>query len=158
MFNNFFSCVWPLFRWKRFECLLLGKGVLKICSKFAEEHPCRSEISKKLLCKFLEITLRYGCSPVTLLHIFRAPFLKNTSGWLLVKSIMVVCLVHYCIKLYSDILQQNGLVIEINWYMKVLANSLLAEVLQNSVNHLQWYVFPIALNQIFKSILNSLDW
>ena len=146
MFNNFFSCVWPLFRWKRFECLLLGKGVLKICSKFAEEHP------------FAEVTLRYGCSPVTLLHIFRAPFLKNTSGWLLVKSIMVVCLVHYCIKLYSDILQQNGLVIEIIWYMKVLANSLLAEVLQNSVNHLQWYVFPIALNQIFKSILNSLDW
>ena len=24
-----------------------------------------------------------GCSPVNLLHIFRAPFSKNTSGWLL---------------------------------------------------------------------------
>ena len=27
--------------------------------------------------------LRYGCSPVNLLHIFRTPFPKNTSGGLL---------------------------------------------------------------------------
>ena len=27
------------------------KGVLKICSKFTGEHPCRSVISIKLLCK-----------------------------------------------------------------------------------------------------------
>ena len=32
---------------------------------------------------FTEITLRYECSPVNLLHIFWTPFLKNTSGWLL---------------------------------------------------------------------------
>ena len=32
---------------------------------------------------FIEITLRHGCSPVNLLHIFRTPFTKNTSGWLL---------------------------------------------------------------------------
>ena len=29
------------------------------------------------------IILRHGCFPVNLLHIFRTPFLKNTSGWLL---------------------------------------------------------------------------
>ena len=29
---------------------------------------------------FIEITLRYGCFPVNLLHIFRTPFSKNTSG------------------------------------------------------------------------------
>ena len=29
---------------------------------------------------FIEITLRHGCSPVNLLHIFRSPFPKNTSG------------------------------------------------------------------------------
>ena len=34
-----------------------------------------------------KITLQYGCSPVNLLHIFRTPFLKNTSGWLLLKLI-----------------------------------------------------------------------
>ena len=32
---------------------------------------------------FIEITLRHGCSPVNLLHIFRAPFPKNSSGGLL---------------------------------------------------------------------------
>ena len=34
------------------------------------------------LVNFVEIALRHGCSPVNLLHIFRTPFLKNTSGWL----------------------------------------------------------------------------
>ena len=34
---------------------------------------------------FIEIALRHGCSPVNLLHIFRTPFLKNTSGWLFLK-------------------------------------------------------------------------
>ena len=62
--------------------MLLGKGVPKICSKF-KEHPCRRVISTKLLCKFIKITLRQGCSPVNLLHIFGTPFRKNTSGWLL---------------------------------------------------------------------------
>ena len=32
---------------------------------------------------FIEITLRHGCSPVNLLHIFRTPFPNNTSGRLL---------------------------------------------------------------------------
>ena len=71
--------------------LFLGKGVLKICSKFTGEQPCRSAISIKLLCNFIEIALcnfieialRHGCSPVNLLHIFRKTFLKNTSRWLL---------------------------------------------------------------------------
>ena len=33
--------------------------------------------------KQLEIRLRHGCSPVSLLHIFRTPFSKNTCGGLL---------------------------------------------------------------------------
>ena len=63
--------------------VFLGKSILKICSKFTGEHPCRSAISSKLLCNFLEITLRQECSPVNLLHIFRTPFPKNTSDGLL---------------------------------------------------------------------------
>ena len=63
--------------------MFLEKGFLKICSRFTGENPCRSVISIKLLCKFIEITHWHGCSPVNLLHIFRAPFTKNTSGWLL---------------------------------------------------------------------------
>ena len=31
--------------------VFLGKGALKICSKFTGKHPCRSEISKILLRK-----------------------------------------------------------------------------------------------------------
>ena len=54
--------------------VFLGKGALKICSKFTGEHPCRSVISIELLCNFIEITPRYGCSLVKLLRIFRTPF------------------------------------------------------------------------------------
>ena len=61
--------------------VLLGKGVLKIYSKFTGEHPRQSAISIKL--ERMWVTLRYGCSPVNLLHIFRTPSPKNTSKWLL---------------------------------------------------------------------------
>ena len=56
--------------------VFLRKSVLKICNKFTGEHPCRSVISIP----------RHGCSSVNLQHIFRTPFLKNTSGWLLLTS------------------------------------------------------------------------
>ena len=58
--------------------VFLGKAVLKICSKFTGEHPYRSVISIKLQSNFTEITLRHGCSPVNLLHIFITPFPMNT--------------------------------------------------------------------------------
>ena len=63
--------------------LFLRIGVLKLCRKFTGEHRYRSVISIKLLCKFIEITFRHGCSPLNLLHIFRTPFPRNTSWWLL---------------------------------------------------------------------------
>ena len=63
--------------------VLLGKGVLKICSKFTVEQPCRKVVSIKLQNSFIEITLWHGCSSVNLVHIFRTPFLKNTFGRLL---------------------------------------------------------------------------
>ena len=65
--------------------IFLRKGVLKICSKLRGEHPCRSVISIKLESNFIEIAPRHGCSLVNLLDIFRTPFLKNTSGGLLVQ-------------------------------------------------------------------------
>ena len=40
-------------------------------------------ILSKKVCSFIEIALRNGCSPINLQHIFRVPFLKDTSGWLL---------------------------------------------------------------------------
>ena len=56
---------------------------IEICSKFTEEHPCQSVILIKLLCHFIEIALRHGCFLKNLLHIFKTPFPKNTSGQLL---------------------------------------------------------------------------
>ena len=68
--------------------VFLRKGVLKICSKFTGEHSCRSVISIKLQSNFNEITLWHGCSPLNLLHIFRTPFSKNTSGRLLLYFVL----------------------------------------------------------------------
>ena len=63
--------------------MFLRKDVLKLCSKVTGEHSCRSAISIKLESNFTEITLRHGCSPVNILHIFRTPFHKNPSRRLL---------------------------------------------------------------------------
>ena len=67
--------------------VFLRKGVLKICSKFTGEHPCRSAISIKLESNFIEIALHHGCS----LGVFFARSLDvhNTFGWLLLFK--VVC-------------------------------------------------------------------
>ena len=62
----------------RHPVVFLGKGVVKIYSKFTREHLCRS-----VICSFIEIIVRYRYSPVNLLHIFRTPFPKITSGRLL---------------------------------------------------------------------------
>ena len=57
--------------------MFLGKGCLKICSKIFRITPMPKFDFNN------EITLLHGCSPVNLLHIFRTPFPKNTSGRLL---------------------------------------------------------------------------
>ena len=85
-FPFFVVVVVVTFRSSRPE-VFLRKGVLKICKKFTGEHPCRSVISIKLLCNFIEITFWHGCSPVNLLYIFRTPFLKNTFGRLVLKRV-----------------------------------------------------------------------
>ena len=40
--------------------VFLGKGILKICSKFTGEHPCRSVISTKLFAILLKSHLGIG--------------------------------------------------------------------------------------------------
>ena len=60
----------------KFRCsrpgVFLGKGVLKTCSKFKGEHPCRSN--------FIEITLRHECSSVNLLNTFSYEHLWTTAS------------------------------------------------------------------------------
>ena len=76
--------------------MFLAKGVLKICSKFTGEHPCRSVILIEMQSNFTEIALRHGCSPVSLLHIFRIPFSKIISGGLLLPlGILTAGLFHH---------------------------------------------------------------
>ena len=86
LFNHhnikFFYIFFPNFRSSHPE-VFLGKSALKICSHFTGEHPCRSAISIKLYNSFIEIPLRHGCFPVNLLHIYRTPFSRKTSRWLL---------------------------------------------------------------------------
>ena len=75
--------------------------ILGICPSFIQKQPLKGVLSKRCSknmqqiykrtpmpkCDFnkvaKQITLRYECSPVNLLHIFRTAFTKNTSGWLL---------------------------------------------------------------------------
>ena len=66
--------------------VFLGKGTLKIYSKFTGEHPYWSAISIKLESNFIEITFRHRCSPVNFLQIFKTPFRKNPTGCLLRRS------------------------------------------------------------------------
>ena len=69
------SYLMPLVRGSPLE-VFLGKGVMKICSKFTAERPCRSV----MFCNFIEITFWHGCSPVNLQHIFRT-LRRAASEW-----------------------------------------------------------------------------
>ena len=84
---------WNIYIQKQLSRGVIRKGVLKICSKFTGEHPCRSVISIKLQSNFLEIKLRHGFTSGNLLHFFRIPFTKNTSGRLLLHTYLSIQLV-----------------------------------------------------------------
>ena len=89
--------------------LFLDKGVLKYAANLQEnlhaevqfQWSCRttpsSPATEQLLCNFIiEIALWHGCSPVNLLHIFRALFPKSNSAGLLLCSVSI-CYLHYII-------------------------------------------------------------
>ena len=71
-----------------------------------------------MLCNFIEIALRHGCSPVNLLHIFRTSFPKNTSGGLLLlykfNALMSSGDLLFCL-IMQDLLVQ-GLIINLNLF------------------------------------------
>ena len=57
--------------------VFLGKGGLKICSKFTGEHQCQNVISIKLQSNFIEITVWHGCFLVNC-SIFSEPLFLRT--------------------------------------------------------------------------------
>ena len=58
-----------------------SRGVLKQIYRRTPIPKCNFNKGAEQL--YWEIALRHGCSPLNLLHIFKTPFPKNTSGWLL---------------------------------------------------------------------------
>ena len=80
--------------------VFLEKGDLKTCSKFTGEHPCQSAISIKLQYHYI-------------LHIFRTPFPKNTSGRLLLyitclKAREISCESDFILSIYSWVPNKRG--------------------------------------------------
>ena len=105
--------------------------VLKICSKFTGEHPCQSAISIKLQNIFNEIALRHGCSLVNLVHTFRTPFTRNTSGNLLLSSrlFFVTEWFNFILPIYLGLECYNYLSCVINnflWWRNKLTHSLIS--------------------------------
>ena len=91
--------------------VFLGSGILKICSKFTGENTYRNAISIKLLCNFIEISLRHGRTPVNLLHIFRTPQeTKNTSyeDAKPLKAVSYFCKRSYHIQVFYKVLYTQG--------------------------------------------------
>ena len=75
------------------------------------------------LSNFIEIALRHGCSPVNLLHIFRKPFSKNTSVWLL--------LAHH-----------TWFNMTVQWLLWTISKTLNVKKIQsNKINLLEGYLF-----------------
>ena len=110
--------------------VFLGKDFLYICIKFIGEHPCQSVISIKLQSNFIEITLRYGSSLVNLQYIFRAPFLKNVSGRLLLLflnpfiilfSWRVICL------FYRSLYVSEKFILGL-WYAQINCEAILCQI------------------------------
>ena len=79
-------------------------------NEFTGEHPCRGVISINLLSNFIEITFRYGCSSVNLLHIFRIPFYKSTNEGLLLDVLSENILnIHFDVMWKTTYLKENAI-------------------------------------------------
>ena len=50
----------------------------------------KCDFNKVAYCSLTEIALRHGCSPINLLHMFRAPFYKNTYRGLLLHPLRLL--------------------------------------------------------------------
>ena len=94
----FIELKWFLLIQKQPSGGVLSKRYSEDMLQMYREHPCRSVIS------IIESALRHGCSPVNLMNIFRTPFYKNTSKWLLLlMSVWSTLNVKYC-----SFTQHNG--------------------------------------------------
>ena len=128
-----------------------GGVLIKRCyeniSKFTEEHSCRSVISIKLLSSFVEIALQHECSPVNLLHVFRTPFYKSTSGWLFLwlLRLFAISITSTAFSKHSGQLFPRNLFLELhqgqlNWKQRVSGSKL----------YMLWiWPYPVSKKELF---------
>ena len=96
--------------------VFLEKDVFcKYPANLQENRICRSTMKKN----FIEITLQHGCSPVNLLHIFRTPFPKNTSGRLLLNGKFYTQLIFCYKKLQNEVAMTDGVKCQTALYLYV---------------------------------------
>ena len=69
------------------------KGVLKNFTKLTWKHLCQSFFLNKVgglrVATLLKKRLWHNCSPANFAKFLRTPFLQNTSGWLLLNSLVL---------------------------------------------------------------------
>ena len=70
-----------------------------------------------LLCNLIEITHRYGCSPVNLLHIFKIPFIMCTSRGLLLYQTVALKKLQYSQE--TSVTESFLLALHLHFYQKL---------------------------------------
>ena len=89
---------------------------------------------------FIEIALRHGCSPVNLLHNFRTPFLKNTSGRLPLTKwwVLLSCIISAVVQEIKFIFQDycNGILFSCSlfWHLLFYDTSLQPKLLLDQLS------------------------
>ena len=82
--------------------MIIDSECYRLVINLGQKQPSRGVLKRRS--KFIEITTLHRCSPVNLLHIFRTPFLKNTTGrQLLLGQTNVSC--HYMGGYYQEFLK-----------------------------------------------------
>ena len=133
--------------------VFFGKVVVKICSKFTGEHPCRSAISIKLLCTLAWV---YGCSPVNFCIfseklLLRIPLDGCFCRLLQFISILNIGSTQTCI--WDSVKIQNGVtfpdIVNSFWALTIFAKSSIVDVV-NMPLVLQFYRTSCCIKQFWK--------
>ena len=90
----------------------------KKCSENMQQIYRRTPMPKCDFSKVIEIALRHGCSPVNLLHIFGAPFPKNTLGRLFLYVLYIFDTQK--VTLLNLPASYRGLWRSVNWFLLVI--------------------------------------
>ena len=128
-----FIIIWTILISLELDFCILNKELMKFSnfchSSCIQKQPPREVLKKKrsenmqqiyrrICSNFIEITLWHGCSPVSLLHIFRTLFPRNTSGWLLLCIPLPFSCILFCRRTWHGhwILRDRKLKISFTFY------------------------------------------